>query len=90
MSTFRFTTAQNSRPDSAGQGIGETGHGAEERKAERPALLVCGCCGDSFSPALWDSLYGSCNRCAVEASLGAFPCDHGKARWGHAVIKVTL
>jgi len=28
-------TAQNSRPDSAGQVHGETGHGAEERKAER-------------------------------------------------------
>jgi len=73
-------TAQNSRPDSVGQVPGESGHAAEERNPERAALLVCDCCGDSFTVELWDSLYGCCNRCAVEASLGAFPCDHGRSQ----------
>ena len=40
----------------------------------------CDCCEREVHSISIDSLYGVCHPCAFEASLGAFPCNHGATR----------
>ena len=50
------------------------------RERRHGTRVFCDCCKAHVSPLAFDSLYGVCDMCAVEHSLEAWPCDHGRSK----------